>query len=106
MKIKINAIELANILYENCDKIGSTDWDIYTDKYGTLDIRLNTYDLDSWYEIADLYSWWNGDDEFNDFDAEEYGNWLKSDAIDLYMIENSINSNLSTDDEKIELMWG
>lgn len=105
IEIKINATEIANIVYENRNKIGSTDWGLYVDESGTLDLRHDTHDLWGWYEISDMYSWWIGEDEFEDWDSEEYGNWIKSDGLDLGMIEDAINNNLLYEYEKIHLAW-
>ncbi len=77
--IKINATELAEILINNLDRVGSTSWDVYITKNGRLDIRHNTHDLGDWFEVYDFYS---GYDELGD-DINELAEWLKSDGIDL-----------------------
>lgn len=112
--IKINAIQLANLVKNNHDLFGSTDWDIYVNDEGTLDIRHNTHSTEGWYMFSDLYNWWT-DDPF-DGPIEDYADWLKSDGIDLYQIEERINEDLfefeldengnATDvSEKVSLEW-
>ncbi len=78
--ISINALSLATEILNNKDKAGSTDWDIYVDMDGNIDCRHNTFDNSEWFEIVDLYSCWDDEDTLS-MPADEYAEWLRSDAI-------------------------
>ena len=98
MEIQINALKLAEILLANEDRVGSTSWDVYVKKDGTLDVRHNTHDNSEWYEIYDFYS---GYDELGD-DTEELAGWLESDGIDLHQL---VDNDGGYKENKISFEW-
>lgn len=101
--ITINAIDLATEILNNKDKIGSTDWDIYTSMDGTIDCRHNTHSNSGWFEIVDLYSFWNDEDTLSSTE-EELASWLQSDGIP-YFDEIEGWDNESCDFEMIDVVY-
>ena len=101
MEIKIDAKRLAELIIENANRTGATDWKIYADQDGRLDVRHNTYELAEWYEIYDFYSGY----EVDAVDVDELAEWLKSDGLSLADIEGKNNDQVFEDAEKISLSW-
>ena len=54
--IQIKKTDLVTTLQEELKHAGSTNWDVYVNAHGLLDVRHNTCDNRDWYEIIDLYS--------------------------------------------------
>lgn len=86
--IQIKKSDLAATLQKALKYAGSTDWDVYVNAQGLLDVRHNTHDNRDWYEIIDLYSAdlendgkYPNDDGYNYRSSAEwivfnYGGWL------------------------------
>jgi len=87
-QITIDATELAAGIIECKDAIGGTGWGIYVNDEGEIDCRHNTYSGNEWYELIDLYSFWDDDGTLN-CSAEELGARLKSDAIPYFEIDSN-----------------
>jgi hypothetical protein len=79
--IKINPVKFAQIVLDNAEKAGSTEWDIYADENGNLAIRHNTYNNNDWYEIYDLYYGYDAD-QLECESIEQLADWMVSDGID------------------------
>jgi len=80
LEISIDSEELAELILNNKDKIGSTEWDIYVTAEGALDCRHYSHSIDGWYQLVDLYSFWNDDDTLSS-SVEELASWLESDGL-------------------------
>ena len=78
---------LAQILFENREHFGSTDWDIYIYEDGTLDCRHITHSTSGWTELIDLYSW-QYDEETFDLPLNEIASWLQEDIIPAIEIDS------------------
>ena len=83
----IDSEYLAQILLENREHFGSTDWDIYIHEDETLDCRHNTHSTDGWTRIIDLYSW-QYDEETFDLPINEIALWLEQDIIPVIEIDS------------------
>lgn len=79
--IKIDPIKFAEVVLDNAEKAGSTEWDIYTDDEGNLDIRHNTYNNSDWHEIYDLYYGYSSD-QLQCGSIDELAAWMVSHGID------------------------
>ncbi len=97
INIKLNAESLAKTLFENVENIGGTDWDIYIDLDGNIDTRHNTFDNSGWYEIFDLYSIYDDNDTFSEFN-DLFVQWVKE-MVDLNDLEREIEESINGYDE-------
>ena len=86
--IKIDATQLAILAVQNCQYAGSTDWSIYTNVDGRLDVRHNTYDNNEWVVVYDFYYGYNEDDLQGE--KSEVIEWMESDGIDWQKIKTLI----------------
>lgn len=102
--IEISSKKFAEIVLSNTDKIGSTDWDIYTDLDGRLDLRHQTHNNADWYEVCDLYNFWN-DDETLSSSVEELASWLESDGMPYFDDIESYDCDEDGEREKITIEW-
>jgi len=101
--IEIHVNELAKTIVENIHYAGSTEWDVYVNDDGIIDVRHNTHPNGDWYEVYDFYSSWSKD-ELADTKQESI-DWLVSEVLDTWNIENLINRDRSTDDSvKVEFI--
>jgi hypothetical protein len=102
--IKINPTKLAKIILDNTDKAGSTEWDIYTDINGNLDVRHDSNVSQDWYQIYDLYYGYSEDQLICD-SLQKLADWLVSYGIDFSRLElDEWNSDIN-DFEKITIDW-
>jgi hypothetical protein len=86
--IKIGKNELMNKLAEGLKYAGATDWDIYIDVDGNIDIRNNAHPNQNWYEIIDLYNCeYEGTDFDNPDECRELAEWLVDEDMDIDDIE-------------------
>lgn len=87
--IQIKKSDLAATLQEALKHAGSTDWSVYVNTQGVLDVRHTTYDNSgNWHKIINLYNAdiendgkYPGDDGYNyqssaEWIVNEAGGWL------------------------------
>lgn len=86
--IEINKENLVRVLASSLKHAGSTDWDIYVNEDGDVDLRHNTHPTDGWYEIIDLYNCAYDDTDFDNPDqCQELSEWMVETDMDIENIE-------------------
>lgn len=89
--LKIKKDDLIKELTAGLKRAGSTEWKIYVNLNGDVDLRHNTYNNNEWHELMDMYCFsdyendgkYPGDD---DYDYEESAIWIV-DNLDPIIIE-------------------
>lgn len=102
-QIAIDSTRLASVVLANKDKIGSTDWDVYVDENGAIECRHDTWNNRGWVEIVDLCHFWT-DEDTQSSAADELGEFLKSEGVDLDAVEEVANLD-RYDEPDFELSW-
>lgn len=104
--VKIKKSELINEIQKSVKKFGSTDWAIYFDTHGNIDLRHNTESLEGWIELIDLYSIDDySDSEGNyhideEFDIEGVSEWIVNETD---FITTALEKHNEYAEEKIEV---
>ena len=100
--IEINVRELAKTIINNIHLAGSTEWDVYVNEDGIIDVRHNTHPNGDWYEVYDFYSSWSKSDLSES--KQENIDWLISYVLNPWEIQNNINRNISSGDD-VEIIF-
>lgn len=85
--IEIKKEDLVRVLASGLKHAGSTDWDIYVNEDGSVDLRHNTHPTEG-HEIIDLYNCaYDGTDFDNPEECRDLAEWMVEGDMDIEDIE-------------------